>query len=157
MFDFQRFSRFSLKRTLSPQGLQQSLSPGAIPIDNAAPCFPHDNIVGCHLCDECMKSNKLDVGHTLLSTSWWHEQARLQTEKCEVYQFWPNASTSRQFVSILWTILLPFQVLPFFEVIVVQAWSRVCRFTISSHTFLRMTFHVIRPSDCFCVRFFTPK
>ena len=25
------------------------------PIDNAEACFPHDNVVGDHLCDECKK------------------------------------------------------------------------------------------------------
>ena len=41
---------------MSPQGLQQSLSLGINPVDNAEPCCPHDNIVGNRLCDECMKS-----------------------------------------------------------------------------------------------------
>ena len=41
---------------LSPQGRQQNLSLGIDPIDNAEPCYPHDNNVGIHLCDECTKS-----------------------------------------------------------------------------------------------------
>ena len=40
---------------LSPQGHQQNLSLGINPIDNAEPCYPHDNIVGSRLCDECLK------------------------------------------------------------------------------------------------------
>ena len=55
------------KLILSPQGRQQNLSLGTNPIDDAEPCYPHDNIVGSHLCDECMKSTELNVGHKLLS------------------------------------------------------------------------------------------
>ena len=44
MFDFQRHIRFTLKLSLSPQSRQQNLSLGIIPIDNAEPCYPHDNI-----------------------------------------------------------------------------------------------------------------
>ena len=44
------------KLILTPQGRQQNLSLGINPIDNAGPCYPHDSIVGGHLCDECMKS-----------------------------------------------------------------------------------------------------
>ena len=30
---------------------------------NVEPCFPHDNIVGDHVCDECRTSNELSVCH----------------------------------------------------------------------------------------------
>ena len=40
---------------LSPQDHQQSLSLETNPVDTAEPCDPHDNIVGSHLCDECLK------------------------------------------------------------------------------------------------------
>ena len=50
------FRRFSPRLTSSFQGRQQSLSLGINPVDNAEPCYPHDNIVGSHLCDECKKS-----------------------------------------------------------------------------------------------------
>ena len=56
MFDFRRYTEFSPKLISNLQGPQQSLSLGTNPIDNAEPCFPHDNIVGSHLCDECVKS-----------------------------------------------------------------------------------------------------
>ena len=36
---------------LDPQSRQQSLGLGINPVDNAEPCYPHDNIVGIHLCD----------------------------------------------------------------------------------------------------------
>ena len=41
---------------LSPQGRQRNLSLGMNPIDNAEPCYTHDNVVGRHLCGECGKS-----------------------------------------------------------------------------------------------------
>ena len=67
MFDFQRYIRFLPRLIVSPQGHQQNLSLGTDPIDNAEPCFPHDNIVGSHLCDECMTSNELSGCHKLPS------------------------------------------------------------------------------------------
>ena len=42
------------------EGHQQNLSLGMNPIDNAEPCYPHDNMVGSQ-CDECMKSNEHSV------------------------------------------------------------------------------------------------
>ena len=45
------------KLILNPQGRQQSLSLGINPVDNAEPCYPHDNIVGSHLCDELCEIN----------------------------------------------------------------------------------------------------
>ena len=36
------------------------------PIDNAEPCFPHDTVVGSHLCDECRKIVWSSVGHRLV-------------------------------------------------------------------------------------------
>ena len=47
-------------------GLQQNLSLGINPIDNAEPCFSHDKIVGSHLCGERLDSNELNVGHKAL-------------------------------------------------------------------------------------------
>ena len=63
-------------------------------------------------------------------------------------------------------MLPPFAILPFFELIVVKTWCRaliqllnrfVCQFTTSVNAFLRMSSHVIRPSDRFRVRFLTAK
>ena len=48
---------------LDPRGRQQDPSFEINPIGNAEPCYPHDNIVGRHLCDECMRSNVLSVCH----------------------------------------------------------------------------------------------
>ena len=48
---------------------------------------PHDNIVGGHLCDECIKLNELIVCHKLLYILWLFEQMCLQTKKCQVHQF----------------------------------------------------------------------
>ena len=55
MFDFQVNIRFLLRLIFKSCKSQQSLSLGMTPIDNAVPCYPHDNIVGSLECDECMK------------------------------------------------------------------------------------------------------
>ena len=67
MFGFQTYTRLPLSLILNPQRHQQSLSLGQNPVDNAEPCSPHDNSVGRHLCDECMKSIEQNVGHKVLS------------------------------------------------------------------------------------------
>ena len=40
------------KLIMSPQDRQQHLALGKNLIVDAEPCYPHDNIVGGHLCDE---------------------------------------------------------------------------------------------------------
>ena len=97
---------------MSIQDLQQNLSLGTDPIDNAEPCFPHDNTVDSHLCDECTKSNELSFGRKLLCIWRLIEQVCLQTKECLVYECVPSTSILRQFESILLTILQPFPVLP---------------------------------------------
>ena len=64
VFDFQKDTADSLpKLILSHQSHEQSLNLETKSVYNAVPCFPHrqchDHIVGCDLCDECMKSNEL--------------------------------------------------------------------------------------------------
>ena len=106
-----RYIRFLPKSIfLSPQSRQQNLGLGTNPIDTAEPCFPHDNIVGSHYCDECMKSNKLNVGHKLLSIWWLIEQVCSLNMECRVYQFAPSTSMSRKFLSTLLTTLQLIQV-----------------------------------------------
>ena len=112
MFGFRKYIRFSPKLILSPQGRQQSLSLEINPVCNAEPCFPHDNIVGSHLCGECMKSNELNIGHKLLSILWLISQVCSLTKECLVYPCVPNTSILRQYVSILVIILPLVQVLP---------------------------------------------
>ena len=51
------------------------------------------------------KSNEPSVCHKLLSILWLIEPVCLQTRECQVYQFVPNASISRRYVSILVLIL----------------------------------------------------
>ena len=52
MFGFRRYMRLHLRLILSAQG---SLEMN--PVDNAGPCYPQDNIVGSHLCDELYEVN----------------------------------------------------------------------------------------------------
>ena len=56
--------------TLKPQSRQQSPSLGINPVDNAEPCYPHDNIVGIHLCCECTKPILPIVCHMPESILW---------------------------------------------------------------------------------------
>ena len=43
---------------LSPQDLLQNRSLEIVPACTVQQCYPHDNIVCIHMCDECMKSNR---------------------------------------------------------------------------------------------------
>ena len=54
------------KLILNPQSPQQNLSLGINPIDNAEPCYPHDNIVSSHSCGEYRRFS-VPIGHKLLS------------------------------------------------------------------------------------------
>ena len=68
-------------------------------------CYPHDNIVGSHVCDECMKSILLTVCRKPESVWRLLLQICSRTRECQVYQFVPSTSIRRQFVTILLTIL----------------------------------------------------
>ena len=105
MFCLQKYTRHLLRLTLSPQDLQQSLSLETNPVCNAVPCFPHDNIDDGHLSDECMKSTLRVVYHMLESILWLILPICSRTTRCQVVQFVPNTSISRQFVSKLLKIL----------------------------------------------------
>ena len=91
--------------------LYQSLSLEFTRVDNAVPCFPHGNIDGSHVYDECRKSIWPNVCHKLESTLWLIGQVCWLSIECLVYQFWPNTNILRQFVSILLTILPPISIL----------------------------------------------
>ena len=111
MFGFRRYIRLLQRLISSPQGRQQSLSLEINPVDNAEPCYPHDNIVGVHLCDEHKKWILLVVCHMPESMLWLLVQVCWQTIKYLVFQFVPTTSVLEQFVSILVIILPLIQVL----------------------------------------------
>ena len=67
MFDFRKYKRFFPSVIWCLQDLQQNLSLGINPIDNAELCFPHDNIFDSPSCDACRKSDVQSVCHKLLS------------------------------------------------------------------------------------------
>ena len=73
---------------------------------------PHDNIVGSHLCDECMKSILPIVCRMPGSIMWLLLQVCWPTTKCQVFQFVPTASMSIQIESKLVIILQLIQGLP---------------------------------------------
>ena len=132
---------------------RQNLSLGTILIDNAAPCSQHDNVVCDHSCDECKRSNEPSACHRLESILRQLVQVGLRTKECQVYQFWPNTSTSRQFTVSSSSFL--------------KLWSSKhgletscdCSIFLSAispnlfHVRFYMSFHVVRPSDCLGVRY----
>ena len=67
MFDSARYIEFPPRSILSLQDHRQSRNPGQIPICNAVLCFPHNNIAGIHLYDECARANAPSVCHKMLS------------------------------------------------------------------------------------------
>ena len=66
MYDFQKCIMFIQKWISNPQGLPQIRSLKTVPICIVLDCFPHDNDVYVHMCDECKISSDSDVCHTFL-------------------------------------------------------------------------------------------
>ena len=67
MCDFRIRTMFHLNWILSLRDLLQSQNLELIPIDIVVQCFPLDNIVCNHLCNECKRSNALNVCHIICS------------------------------------------------------------------------------------------
>ena len=59
MFDFRKCTKVLLRLMLSFQGFPQNQNLETILICIVVRCFPHDNIVWIHSCDECKRSNVL--------------------------------------------------------------------------------------------------
>ena len=95
---------------------------------------------------------------SFLSIWWLIEQACLPTRECQVHQFVPSRSMSRQFASILLTTLQPIQVprswnvdhpRKDFETLYCCSVFFVRQITISLNAFLSMLFHVVGPRSRF--------
>ena len=95
---------FLQKWILNLQDLPQSQSPETVQICIAQQCFPHDNIVCTHSCDEYMKSIDSDVCHQAL-VHLILDRANLFTDKYQVVQFVPSMNISEQVESMYLTIL----------------------------------------------------
>ena len=123
IIDFRKCTMFLQKWILNPQDLLQNWSLETVPICIVWQYFPHDNIVGIHVCDECMKANELNACHELLSIWWLIEQVCSRTRECQAYQFVLSTSISRQSVNI------PFDNSPtdssssFLKMVIIQAWT----------------------------------
>ena len=63
---FRTCIRFRLMLILNLRSLLQNQNLEIIPIYIVVLCFPHDNIVGIHLCEECKRSNVLNVCHAFV-------------------------------------------------------------------------------------------
>ena len=86
------------------------------------------NIVGSHLCDECMKTNDLNVCRMLLFISWLIQQVCSPTKECQAHQFVPSTThfkticehtlhhspTDSSSSSHFWSVSRPFPLLRFF-------------------------------------------
>ena len=79
--DFRKMNKIPQMLILNLPGHRQNQNLEIIPIYIVVRCFPHDNIVWIHLCDELKRSNVLNVCRMLSSISWWHEQGCLQTNR----------------------------------------------------------------------------
>ena len=86
MFDFPKCIRVHLMFTLNLQGLLQNHNLETILICIVVLCFPHNNIVRIHTCDECKRSNALNVCS--------------QSIKYQVYQYEPRKDICEPFVNI---------------------------------------------------------
>ena len=84
---FRNFIRFRPLLILNPLRHLQNQNLGIIQIYIVVQCFPHFNIVWIHWCDECKRSNVLNVCHMLSTISWWHEQVCSLTIEYQVFQF----------------------------------------------------------------------
>ena len=117
-------------------------------------CFLHNNIASIHMCDEWKGSDEPNVCHMLLSILWPHEQVCSLNREISGL---PIRAKYKLFRTI-WEHLFDKSPTDFklflFRMVVIDAGSRcfvellsrlVCHLTISFHTFLRMTFHIIRP------------
>ena len=82
-----------------------------VPVSIVLQYYPHSNTVCIHMCDGCKKSILPIVCHMPESILWLILQACWLTIECQVVQFVPNTSISRQFASKLLSILQLIRVL----------------------------------------------
>ena len=143
--------------------LHQSLSLVTIPIDNAAPYYPHGNIVYDHSCDACRRSNEPSVCHRFEPILWQLVQVCLQTrEKSSppILTNYKHFKTMREHTLDNSPTVTSSSLLKLWS-----SWHGVATlyncsvFLFAStqilfHALLRVTFHVIGPCDSFRVRFF---
>ena len=95
--DIRKYVRFRPMLISNLPNHRQNQNLEIIPIYIAVLCFPRDNIVWIHLCDECKRSNAPNICHKLLSILCLHEQVSSRTLKCQVYHFQQSTEISEQF------------------------------------------------------------
>ena len=135
------------------------------PIDNGEPCFPHDNIVGDHLCDECKLSNELRVCHRLLvhfviaGTILFTDQRMSGLPILAKYTHFgticehtfDNSPSDSSFSFLKWWSSKQG----------VETFNNSTVFLFVSSRYLialvRMTFHIVWPRHSFCVRSLPPR
>ena len=95
-----KHTMFLKKWILNPQDLPQNQSLETILVCIVLQCYPHNNIVCIHSCDENMKSIDSDVCHKLWSILRWIVQVYSLTIEYQVFQFLPKRNISEQFESM---------------------------------------------------------
>ena len=96
--------RTLLMLILRLKNIRQSQSLETIRVCIVSQCYPHKNIAGIHLYDECTRSSAPSVCHKILSILWPHEHFS-QTIKYQISQYKQITKISEKFVSRLLTIL----------------------------------------------------
>ena len=138
---------------LFPQALPQNRSLETVPICIVWRYFPHNSTVCIHMCDEQKILIDSGVCHKLWSILWSIVQVCSLTIEYQDFQYVPRKAFQNNLRAYFWQFSHGFQFF-FFEMMVVNAWScyfvellsrLVCQLTISSHTLLGMTFHVLGP------------
>ena len=166
MFDSWRYTGFSPRSILSLRGLQPDQHPTTIPLSNAV-LYSHTTVLSvvtravnvryqtsqafvtssCAFCDcSCHfvyrpKNVWSSTAFTCTSISGGFESRPLTNAPTVPILPFSNWLSSRHGVETLRSC----------------STFVICRFAKSFHAFLRMTFHIIRPSDRFRMRFFTTK
>ena len=101
VFDLRKYIRVHLMLILSLQGLPQNQNLERILICIVVLCFPRSNIVWIHVCDECTRSNALNVRDC--TSKFVHgsyiRSSNTSQEKTFQNNLWANC---RQFYSLSW-------------------------------------------------------
>ena len=146
MYDFQKNTMFHQKWILNLQ----------ITLSIVLQCFPHDNTVSIHMCDEINEIKRFRRFHKLWSILLWIVQFVHWTWNIRSSNTCQVSALQHNLRAYLWQFSNRFHFF-FFEVVVVNAMSWyfiellgrfVRQLTISFNPFLGMIFHIIGPQRC---------
>ena len=149
-YDFQKSTTFFQKWILSPQDLLQNRSLETVPACIVLQYY-HIAILFVFTCVMNVRYQSIQSFVTSFGP-FRNRSCKFIHWEYQVFQYVPSTSISEQFERMLLTILLQISILPLRndghrcrEWILCGVVESSCWLTISLHTFLRMTFHIIRP------------